>query len=238
MQYFGGKAGTVGKRHAELCSRLLTPSCTFVDMFCGSMNVIRHVKHPYRMAIDGNHALINMWTRAQHGWIPPKTLSAEDYYHLKDVQDPTNPLTAFAGFGCSFGGKWFGGYAKDRPQQRYAECAANQIVAKVKDLQDVAIRYYDYRTLVPGALESGTVIYCDPPYAGTTQYGAMPHFNPEEFWRWCRGHVDAGVHVIVSEYTAPLDWLCVEETKAIQGGRLVPGKTPRVDRLFIHRSVA
>ena len=40
MQYLGGKAGP-GARIAQLCSERLAPGALFVDMFCGSLNVVR-----------------------------------------------------------------------------------------------------------------------------------------------------------------------------------------------------
>ena len=36
--------------------------------------------------------------------------STKDYIELKKTRQLM--LTGFVGFGCSFGGKWFGGYAK------------------------------------------------------------------------------------------------------------------------------
>jgi DNA adenine methylase len=49
--------------------------------------------------------------------------------------------------------------------------------------------------------ESEMLIYCDPPYTGTTGYGVG--FDTAAFWDRCFELEDAGHVVIVSEYRAP-----------------------------------
>lgn len=53
------------------------------------------------------------------------------------------------------------------------------------------------------------LIYCDPPYEGTTSYktGAFDH---PKFWDWCRKMSEKNL-VFVSEYKAPDDFICVWE---------------------------
>ena len=53
------------------------------------------------------------------------------------------------------------------------------------------------------------IIYCDPPYEGTTSYktGAFDH---EKFWNWCRMMSQYNT-VFVSEYNAPSDFTCIWE---------------------------
>ena len=50
-----------------------------------------------------------------------------------------------------------------------------------------------------------TVIYCDPPYLGTTGYStaSFPH---TQFWSKARHWVESGADVFVSEYSAPKGW--------------------------------
>ena len=58
------------------------------------------------------------------------------------------------------------------------------------------------------------LIYCDPPYAGTTKY-RFGSFDSNSFWQWCRDMSKKGNTVIVSEYNAPDDFNCIwsKETK-------------------------
>lgn len=53
------------------------------------------------------------------------------------------------------------------------------------------------------------LIYCDPPYQGTTSYktGTIDH---SKFWEWCRMKSKNNL-VFVSEYSAPEDFECVWE---------------------------
>jgi len=237
MQYLGGKAGE-GKRIASICSeRLKSPDQLFVDMFCGSLNVVRHVSHPNRLAIDACGPLIVMWKAALDGWVPPCTVTREEYGRISQVQDPRDPMTAFVLFGCSFGGKWRGGYAKDRPGQRYAECASNSIRRKAKDCKGLVLEHNTFQQKHPGCWPPGTVLYCDPPYQGTTGYKAIEPFNSDAFWFWASQHARRGVHVFVSEGrdVPPEGWDIVDVQIDDQGGRLKAGpKKPRIDKLFTY----
>jgi hypothetical protein len=84
MQYLGGKAD-VGKAIANVIYKRRCPGALFVDMFCGSLNVVRHVpsKVPLaagglvdspRTAIDACGPLIVMWKAAIAGWVPRRTV--------------------------------------------------------------------------------------------------------------------------------------------------------------------
>lgn len=236
MQYLGGKS-FVGKRIAQICSEKLVPGALFVDMFCGSLNVVRHVQHPHRLAVDACGPLIVMWKAALEGWVPPVTVSKEEYDRIAKTQDPHDPMTAFVLFGCSFGGKWCGGYAKDNParHQRFAEAASRGVVKKARDCEGLLLEHNSFTNKHPGCWPEGTVLYCDPPYENTTGYKAVGPFNAPAFWHWARRHAASGVSVFVSEGTGiktPEGWEVIDEQVSVQGGRLTPGKKPRVDRLF------
>ena len=55
------------------------------------------------------------------------------------------------------------------------------------------------------------LIYCDPPYKGTTSYKAGV-FDHDKFWDWCRRMAQKNC-IFVSEYSAPEDFNCVWEGK-------------------------
>jgi DNA adenine methylase len=247
MQYMGGKAG-VGKNIAQVCSKVLTPGSIFVDLFCGSLNVIRHAPTHVslaagglvagqRIAIDACGPLIAMWKAALDGWVPPKVVTKKTYDKIRSTQDPRDPMTAFVLFGCSFGGKWCGGYANDNPNQRYAECASNAIVKKAHDCKGLQLEHATFQSKHAGCWPSGTVMYCDPPYEKTTGYKALEPFNSDAFWFWAEQHARSGVHVFVSEGISQQPrkgWRIILEQTNPQGGRLKPSsvKSPHVDRLF------
>lgn len=77
----------------------------------------------------------------------------------------------------------------------------------------------------------GVVLYCDPPYLGTTGYITGP-FDHDVFWARMREWAAAGSYVFVSEESAPSDWdvLWVKE-KTLNTG-LGNVKRARVEKLF------
>src|SRR5271165_6587898 len=166
MRYFGGK-----QRVASALASVLNASCVdasaYVEPFVGSAAVMCRVHACKRIGGDLNGALIALWIALAEGWSPPTHVSESDYARVKAAANTEDPMTAFVGFGCSFAGKWFGGYARGGVGRNYAANAASSLRKKLAGLQGVEWRRSDYRALKH---PSGSVIYCDPPYAGTTQY--------------------------------------------------------------------
>lgn len=98
----------------------------------------------------------------------------------------------------------------------------------------------DYRDCTPD-IDANTVVYCDPPYAGTTGYKGTDPFDHVEFWNTCRVWADAGAAVFVSEYSCPDEvGECVWERPQTDGLRKRGGtKTQSVEKLFqIHPHVS
>ena len=85
----------------------------------------------------------------------------------------------------------------------------------------------DYRNYV---YHDGDVVYCDPPYAGTCDYGR--EFDHDAFWQWCRTR---DFPVYVSEYHAPEDFISVwcKEKRRLFNHRVL--STNAVEHLFLHK---
>ena len=173
-----------------------------------------------------------MYKALQNGWIPPKQLTKEEYDYIKNNKDKKPHLTGFVGFGCSFAGKWFGGYAKNNRGDNYCLNTYNSLMKKMETLQDVKFEVVDYKNFKP----ENYLIYCDPPYKGTTQYGLIGKFNTDEFWgimrEWSKNNT-----VVISEYNAPEDFICVwqKETKTeIRNKENI--RENRIEKLFIHKN--
>jgi DNA adenine methylase len=142
-------------------------------------------------------------------------------------------MTAFCAVGCSFSGKWNGGFARDGSGRNYASNAAGSINKKVSRLGGVQWQSGDYRE-VP--LPPNSVVYCDPPYAGTTGYsGVEGGFNHIEFWEWCRTTTLRGHLVFVSEYSAPADFEAVWSIETKTDLHTREGKGARVEKLFFYQ---
>lgn len=177
----------------------------WVEPFVGGANMINKVRG-YRIGNDSHEYLIALLKAVQSGWVPPTTVDRDLYYQIKNNQQyyPAK-LVGFVGFACSFGGKWWGGYAKDLVgRNRVAEGSRN-LTKQFKNFKDIDFRCGNYLDL---KIPLRSFIYCDPPYEGTTKY--RNSFNHTEFWQWCRQKTNEGHVVYVSEYSAPKDFKYVK----------------------------
>lgn len=218
----------MGKPLVKYLESVRRPGQAFVEPFCGGLWVT-HLVAGQRIASDANEALITLYTSLQSGWLPPTAVSEETYLAYKKGLDPKDPMTAFVGFGCSFAGKWFGGYARSG-DRNYALNARNSLLKKMKTCKDVQFVHADYREALLQA-PKGSLVYMDPPYAHTTGYGGTGSFDSGQFWAVVR-KVSEEHEVYVSEYSAPPDFECV--TKFVTKTDLRAGgiKEARVERLF------
>jgi DNA adenine methylase len=179
-----------------------------------------------RLASDASPYLFSLYAALRQGWEPPTEVSEELYQILKQTKDPSNPLTAFVGYGCSFGGVFFSNPARGE-DRNYAQEARNSLLKKFSRCQEVTFAHCSYERLTPGA----SLVYCDPPYANTTGYSAVGAFDHVAFWEKCRQWTRDGATVLVSEYTAPEDFKVVWsiETKTDMHGE---GRKGRTEKLF------
>lgn len=223
MQYLGGKIRISGAVSGYINSRL-DPDVSYWEPFCGACGIMSKIdENRDRLASDIHPDLMMMWEALQWGWIPPDHIYAKDYQTLKSAEP--SALRGFVGFGCSFAGKWFGGYAKSE-DRNYASGSNKSLMKKMSGLKGVDFRCGDYREII---FDSG-LIYCDPPYIGTTGY--LDEFDHEVFWDWARERARNSV-VLVSEYSAPSDFKCVFSISTKTDIRMKDGsKSERVEKIF------
>ena len=204
MRFIGGKA-RIAKDIAPLI--LKSNPQVVTEPFCGALNVsvamLKLNPDLKILASDLHVDLIEMWKAAQDGWVPPKTLTKEEYEALKNSTQ--SPLRTFAGYGCSFSGRWWGGYASDSSGRNYCGNAANSIEKIKPFLKNITFSSHPYQDS-----ETGDVVYCDPPYANTTKPGQKLDFNSELFWNWVQNQK---VPVFVSEYSSPLPFVWEKKVK-------------------------
>lgn len=226
MQYMGSKA-RFAKQILPIILQDRTDGQWYVEPFCGGANVIDKVSGS-RIANDYHPHLVCLLEAVSKGWEPPFNVSEEEYKTAKSDRS-VDPLTAFIGFGCSFGTKWFGGYARNKQGTNYAKMNAVNLIKQSGGLKGIEFRCGSYLDL---EIPPNSIIYCDPPYEGTTKY-ATSGLDYLKFWQWCRDKSDEGHTVYVSEYNAPEDFDCVWEKKThanFDSGRSVGSE--RVERLF------
>lgn len=204
MHYLGGKS-----RIAKKIAPYLGTGDLYYEPFLGGGSVYGAVHSSFTKTVvsDIHLDLILMWQALRDGWTPPDTCFEEEYKKQRNEQP--SPWRGLVGYGQSYGGKWFGGYARGfsndgvTPRNHLAE--ANRNNAKIAPfIQD--IRCCSYDEIEP---PKGSTVYCDPPYANTTKYSM--DFDHDKFWETMRLWRGNGVRVFVSEYEAPEDFTCLAE---------------------------
>lgn len=229
MRYFGGKARTC-KEIAKVLESYRKEGQDYLEPFVGAGWVICQMSGK-RYGLDKHPHLIAMYQELQKGWEPPKEISKEEYKKAKEGEYESH-LMGFVGFGCSFAGKWFGGYAKSK-DRNYCLNAHNSVMKKMETMKDVIFKNADYLDLKP----KGLLIYCDPPYQSTIQYSLVGDFDSEVFWEtmreWSKNNT-----VLISEYQSPNDFEVVWEKQVKTDIRNSKNeKEKRTEKLFKFRGV-
>jgi len=195
MQYFGGKA-KIAKELSSFINSELKDNQSFIDMFCGSCNVVSRIDSSRkRVANDLHTDLILLHKAVQDGWLPPSFITESEHKLLR--HSDSSALRGFVGFGCSYSGDWFKGYSKNNTERNYALNAKNSLLKKHLNLKDVLFLNQSYHTVI---VDSFDYIYCDIPYNNTTQYSTGA-FNHDQFYKWVEEKVSAGCVVRISEYS-------------------------------------
>lgn len=209
LKYMGSKR-RVAKELAAVLEGYRKPGQPFVSPFCGSCAVEMEMRPPV-LASDANPYLIALLTALRDGWVPPTEVSEDFYKDVRACKALYEPhLVGFVGFGCSFGGRWFEGYArgktKDGSPRNYAAEGSRGCTRDARRLKSIELWRAEYDEL---ELPERALIYCDPPYQGTKKYGVAPRFDHAAFWQWVRDRSAEGHTVLVSEYAAPEDFKMV-----------------------------
>lgn len=208
MQYIGGKSRIAEQIAPILIDQARGGDACFISLFCGSCAVESKIRGYSRVICNDKHPyLIAMFKALQTGYLPPDSVSEAEYKFVRQNPDLYPALTGFVGFGCSFGGKFFGGYARNARADNYAARSKRSILKDMPALIGVEFMCADYKT-VP--IPENAVVYADPPYADTTGYGGEK-FDSAEFWRYARLIAETGHRIYVSEQKAPEGWTCVWE---------------------------
>lgn len=145
MKYMGSKA-----RHAkELLPIILKdhkPEMWYVEPFVGGANMIDKVDPkvaPKRLASDFNEYLIDMWKDAISGKLSFDYVDKTLYTNVRsNTNNYSKGFVGWVAHGCSYNGKWFGGFAgeittKINTKRNYQTEAANAVKQQVEKLKDV-----------------------------------------------------------------------------------------------------
>lgn len=237
MKYMGSKA-RIAKHLLPIILKDRKPDQWYVEPFVGGGNMIDKVEGN-RIGSDSNKWLILALKLIQmEPESIPDIITETDYSSAKTLKKEDG-ITGFIGFAMSFGGKWFAGYRRDKAgskgciknMETQTKRAKKSAVLQSRNISGVNFLCCTYDHL---EIPKDSIVYCDPPYQGTTKY--KDGFNHDDFWQWCREKAGEGHKVFISEYSAPDDFVCVWsgqlKVSVAKSGR----QKDAMERLFVHKS--
>lgn len=233
MRYVGGKT-RVSKWVAEQIAAAKGERTHYLEPFVGSGAVFERVATTFvtSAAGDAHTDLMMMWQALVDGWDPPEHVSRDEYAALK-LAEPS-ALRGIVGFGASFSGKWFGGYVDsvydkhhDRMTKPYLQAARRSVLKTAVSMKSSDLRCCGYADWEPDA---NTVVYCDPPYAGTLGYSGTSKFDSAAFFATAAKWADNGALVIISEEQEYSGWRVLAERERKSMLRVADGKPNTVRR--------
>lgn len=237
MKYMGSKF-RFQKEILEIILKDRKENQWYVEPFAGGMNVISHVGGN-RIANDYHPYLIKMWEALLNGWIPQK-IDKDLYLKIKSQpQKYDDFIVGWAGFNCSYSGKWFGGFAGETKTKQgvrdYQNEAIKNVTSQIEKLKGCVFSNKSYLDL---EIPQNSIIYCDPPYYGTTEYKGV-NFNYDLFWNWVREKSKNNL-VFVSEYSAPNDfvevWSKIAKSSLSANGK-IGGNKNSLEKLFVYENI-
>lgn len=247
MKYMGGKY-FLCKEISSIMKSYIKPDMIdgYLEPFCGALNVLLKMNDYKCIASDYHPDLIQLWIDLQNeNFIPPENIDEKYYNECKLLESP-NSLKGFVGFGLSFGGKYFSGYAdkyKNNKKEDFLKesiNSINKIKSKLKNIEFNCCNYYDHKP-------NNLLIYCDPPYQKTkfpiryrTDVKHYDIFDNNKFWDimrdWSKNN-----YVFISETSAPDDFIVIWEKKTHRSASQSEktryknnSDTYKTEKLFVH----
>lgn len=209
MKYLGGKY-KISTKLSEYINGQIQEGQTYWEPFCGALSVASKISGPRPMLLSDLHqGLISMWRQA---WVDPSvfptSVTREDWEEYKNDLTKPDYTRAFIGFGCSQFGCYFRGYRYGKPDvlggydpTTNPRTTRESIERKLRSLlvngNTPEFRWGDYQSFTPLV---PTLIYCDPPYRGTSGY-STGRFDHSGFNLWVKQMTGLGHRVLVSEYS-------------------------------------
>ena len=228
----GGKS-RISKDIVPIIQSYVDESKGYLEPFVGGANIIDKICCEHKIGSDVNKYLISLLNHAQE--FPgefPDIITYEEYMSVKNDKDRyPDWYVGLVGFCASFGGKFFGGYARDFRGDNSGKISRRTIRRLLEQplggISFSACDYGDYSEL------NGFTIYCDIPYKNTTGYSFK--FNHDEFYAWCFKMAKNNI-VLVSEYDMPDGFINIWSGRSFQGidsnkGSGVELKT--IEKLFL-----
>lgn len=196
---------------------------TYIEPFVGGANVIDKIKCENRIGYDRSETLVALLNCMKNGEFNSlltdctKEQWDEAKSYVKDGIVSNNlTLPQIGGiefFGSFSNGGFPRGFAKPSQGRNYYQEAYRNAKEQADKLKDITFMQKTFQEVDSNSL-SNAVIYCDPPYYGTKQYGyAKDNWKEQDFidfWNWVR-ELSKNNFVFVSEQSAPDDFKAIWE---------------------------
>lgn len=223
MVYMGSKAKYAGSIVPILQKAIDdTGANTYIECFVGGANIIDKIKCEHKYGYDNCDTLIALLQLASEDFDEVMKSGSRELWdkgkeYRKNGTMPDDMTLAEIGamefFASYCNGGFPRGYAQNTPTRDYYNEAYRNMEKQAANLKGITFKCQNYWELEP---TSGAVIYLDPPYQGTKQYGYAnaPKMDYEHFWNWVR-EISKDNYVFISEQSAPDDFeaIWVKETK-------------------------
>lgn len=232
MVYIGSKR-RIKKYIIPIIESYITPNTTaYIEPMGGGGNVIDSINFDKKYYYDIHPQLVALLKHvAETTDDLPQSITKKEYNLVKNNREKyPDWYVGLVGFCASFGSKYFGGFAghyKKNGRDRTSEMIRN-IIKQAPNLQNIEFNCSSFEDIV---VPKGSVIYCDPPYKGTTKY-KTEQFPYERFYSWCKEQAKDNI-VLISEYNMPDDFECIWEheiTITLEANR--KNGTKKVEKLF------
>lgn len=218
MRYMGGKF-----RQSKAIAANVVPEYeggAYVEPFVGAFGVAEKIIpalyekgcREFRLS-DKSAPIYDLWSAVfDRGWKPPDWVSEDEYAHFAKYRHTyiDDPMFAWCGHGASFGGKWFGGFARGGAKGQSSEkMQLSQKRAMLRKYNAVK-PFWEHVSLLQQDYSSADVrpddtVYCDPPYVDRQNpYSSKTGFDHALFWNWCRLKSQSA-NIYVTEFTVPPD---------------------------------
>ena len=186
-----------------------TKNQTYIEPFIGGANMFEHMANP-RIGADLNQYVVKALTAIRD---EPQNVPKNNTEYTKEMHDynrkhldELSNVELLLLFDCSFGGKFADVYARCELGRDYVDITHRNSIKQSNKLKNSIILNSSYDNL---DIPPNSIIYCDPPYKGTTSYNKVDSFDHDKFWNWCDEKINEGHLVYVSEYQAPSHWKCI-----------------------------
>lgn len=235
MKYMGSKNRIAN--HIVPMLDAFNDRTAYVEPFVGGANIIDKVRFQVRIGSDKNKYLIALLDHVASGKEMPQTIAEKEYYSVRDNKTKyPDWYVGLVGFCASYGGRFFEGYPRgknaDGTDRDYTNESIRNLLKQKSNIEGVRFECNDFVDL--DLKDIPCLIYCDPPYYGSKPYkiDLLGKFDTKLFWDWVMGQGEYNP-VIVSEYVAPSNFICIWESEELSSNLKISGTKTSKERLFI-----